>query len=247
MRIYISHHTVRKGFVLRTTSHEAHLKVAFTHEEKQIIRQRNLLKSKLMDRRPANARVDDREEKFVLRAEQLQRAKQNRSIKQLANRPVVLAMFLLSRIAAIKLILGSTFAMNGCLRVIQVWHACRNSGCSRSTACNFCAPDRWAIHSHLVRFRDFQHLIIQREIRLGSHPCTDPITQKAQLAMTAAIDLGKWLQPARLGLQDHQVINKLLKPRNYALRIPSSKDLKQRALNLTRIRPGRNNSSIPAV
>ena len=71
MRVSISHQTVRKGLVLKTTYYEVRLSVAFTHEEKQIIRQRGLLKTKLLDRRPANARNDARDEKFELRVEHL--------------------------------------------------------------------------------------------------------------------------------------------------------------------------------
>ena len=71
MRVSISHHTVRKGLLFKTTYYEVHLSVAFTHEEKQIIRQRNLLKTKLLDRRPANARVDDRDQKFELQVRHL--------------------------------------------------------------------------------------------------------------------------------------------------------------------------------
>jgi len=71
MRVSIDHHTIRKGLLFKKTFHEVHLSVAFTHEEKQIIRQRGLLKTKLVDRRPANARVDDRDEKFELRVEHL--------------------------------------------------------------------------------------------------------------------------------------------------------------------------------
>lgn len=71
MRVSITHHAVQRGIVLKTTYYEVQLKVAFTHEEKQIIRQRNLLRTKLMDRRPATARVDDRDEKFELRVEHL--------------------------------------------------------------------------------------------------------------------------------------------------------------------------------
>jgi len=40
--------------------------VLFTHEELQIIRQRKLLQTKLLDRRPATAKVDDRDSKFEL-------------------------------------------------------------------------------------------------------------------------------------------------------------------------------------
>ena len=78
MRVSISHHTVRKGFILKTTYYEVHLSVAFTHEEKQIIRQRGLLKTKLLDRRPANAKNDARDEKFELRVEDLMNQKVDR-------------------------------------------------------------------------------------------------------------------------------------------------------------------------
>lgn len=71
MRISIDHHTIQKGLLFKTTYYEVHLTVAFTHEEKQIIRQRGLLTTKLIDRRPANAKVDDRDEKFELRVEHL--------------------------------------------------------------------------------------------------------------------------------------------------------------------------------
>ena len=71
MRVSVSHETTRSGFILKKTYHEVILQVAFTHEEIQIIRQRNLLKTKLMDRRPADAKVDDRTEKFELRVEDL--------------------------------------------------------------------------------------------------------------------------------------------------------------------------------
>ncbi|NSY37531.1 hypothetical protein [Leisingera sp. ANG59] len=71
MRVSISHHTVRKGLLFKKTFYEVHLSLAFTHEEKQIIRQRGLLTTKLLDRRPATAKVDDRDEKFELRVEHL--------------------------------------------------------------------------------------------------------------------------------------------------------------------------------
>ncbi|WP_323768505.1 hypothetical protein [Marinovum sp.] len=71
MRVSISHDTVRKGLIFKITYYEVTLSVAFTHEEKQIIRQRNLQKTKLVDRRPATARNDDRDEKFELRVEHL--------------------------------------------------------------------------------------------------------------------------------------------------------------------------------
>ena len=78
MRVSISHNTVRKGFLFRKTYYEVVLKVAFTHEEKQIIRQRKLLKTKLLDRRPADAKNDARDEKFELRVQHLLKRKPDR-------------------------------------------------------------------------------------------------------------------------------------------------------------------------
>ncbi len=66
MRITIKHDTVQRGFILKTTYYQVSLTVLFSHEEKQILRQRNLLKTKLLDRRPATAKVDDRDSKFEL-------------------------------------------------------------------------------------------------------------------------------------------------------------------------------------
>lgn len=67
MRVSITHHDIRKGFLFKQTLYEVHLSVAFSHEETQVIRQRRLGRTKLLDRRPATARVDDRDEKFELR------------------------------------------------------------------------------------------------------------------------------------------------------------------------------------
>lgn len=78
MRVSITHETIRKGFIFKTTYYDVHLKVAFTHEEKQIIRQRKLLKTKLLDRRPADAKNDARDEKFELRVEHLMDEKLDR-------------------------------------------------------------------------------------------------------------------------------------------------------------------------
>jgi len=71
MRVSIDHHETRKGFILKKTFHEVWLTVEFSHEEKQIIRQRNLTKTKLLDRRPADAKIDDRDDKFELRMDHL--------------------------------------------------------------------------------------------------------------------------------------------------------------------------------
>lgn len=66
MRISIKHNTVRQGLLFKTTYYQVQLTVLFTHEEIQIIRQRKLLKTKLLDRRPATTKVDDRDAKFEL-------------------------------------------------------------------------------------------------------------------------------------------------------------------------------------
>ncbi|WP_299919330.1 hypothetical protein [uncultured Roseobacter sp.] len=66
MRISIKHQTIRKGLLFKTTYYEVALTVLFTHEEIQIIRQCKLMKTKLFDRRPATAKVDDRDSKFEL-------------------------------------------------------------------------------------------------------------------------------------------------------------------------------------
>ena len=67
MRVSIDHRSVERGWLFKTTYYEVHLTVAFTHEEKQIIRQRRLGETKLLDRRPADAKVDDRDERFELK------------------------------------------------------------------------------------------------------------------------------------------------------------------------------------
>jgi hypothetical protein len=67
MRVTIEHYDAKRGWLFPKTYHEVHLTVAFSHEEKQIIRQRRLGESVLLRRRPATAKVDDRDDKFVLR------------------------------------------------------------------------------------------------------------------------------------------------------------------------------------
>jgi len=73
MRVSISHETVRQGFIFKTTYYVVCCTVNFTHEETQIIRQRKLEKSVLLTRRPATAKVDDRDDKFTLSVATLQK------------------------------------------------------------------------------------------------------------------------------------------------------------------------------
>ncbi|KAA0909536.1 hypothetical protein FLO80_21135 [Aquicoccus porphyridii] len=103
MRVSIQHHTVRKGLLFKTTYHEVHLTVAFTHEEKHIIRQRNLLKTKLVDRRPATAKVDDRDEKFELRVEHLMDGRTDRFLCATPSRAKIYEDNLLAMLGQMKL------------------------------------------------------------------------------------------------------------------------------------------------
>ena len=103
MRVSIKHETVRRGLIFKTTYYEVQLRVAFTHEEKQIIRQRNLLRTKLMDRRPAGAKVDDRDEKFELRVEKLMDAKSDRFLCATPSQSKIYEEHLLDALAQMKL------------------------------------------------------------------------------------------------------------------------------------------------
>lgn len=66
MRVSIKHETVRRGMIFKQSLYEVQVTVLLSHEELQIVRQRNLLLTKLLDRRPATAKVDDRDSKFEL-------------------------------------------------------------------------------------------------------------------------------------------------------------------------------------
>ena len=118
MRVSIDHHTVRKGLLFKTTYYEVHLSVAFTHEEKQIIRQRGLLKTKLMDRRPANAKVDARDEKFELRVEDLMDGRTDRFLCATPSKSKLYEEALLGVMEQMKLWLGDN-AETGSRRVVE--------------------------------------------------------------------------------------------------------------------------------
>lgn len=66
MRISIEHRVVRSGWLFKLTYHAVDCTVHFTHEERQIIRQHRLGSTALLTRRPATAKVDDRDEQFTL-------------------------------------------------------------------------------------------------------------------------------------------------------------------------------------
>ena len=118
MRVSISHHTVRKGLLFKTTYYEVHLDVVFSHEEMQIIRQRNLAQTKLLDRRPATARIDDRDEKFELRLQDLMRATTDRFPCATPSEAKVYEEGLLEALARVKLWLVDN-AEVGARRVVE--------------------------------------------------------------------------------------------------------------------------------
>jgi hypothetical protein len=102
MRVSIEHHEVRRGMVFKRTYHEVWLTVAFTHEEKQIIRQRNLSRTKLLDRRPATAKVDDRDDKFELRMDHLSNGKTDRFLCATPSKSKIYEEELLAMLAQVK-------------------------------------------------------------------------------------------------------------------------------------------------
>lgn len=71
MRVKIEHVEVRSGFILKTTVHEVHLTVDFTHEEKQIVRQRFLMNHVLMERLPFDSKEDDDPDWYALQVKHL--------------------------------------------------------------------------------------------------------------------------------------------------------------------------------
>ena len=110
MRVSIDHQTTRKGLILKSTYHEVSLQVAFTHEEKQIIRQRKLESTKLLDRRPADAKVDARDEKFELRIEDLMDGKIDRFLCATPSQSTIYEETLLDALARLKLWLDDNAA-----------------------------------------------------------------------------------------------------------------------------------------
>lgn len=113
MRVTISHHDVRQGFLFRKTFYEVHLSVAFSHEEKQIIRMRRLSDTKLLDRRPATAKVDDRDEKFELRLRDLLDGRTDRFLCATPSKAKIYEEDLFRVMAQIKLWIGDNAESGG--------------------------------------------------------------------------------------------------------------------------------------
>ena len=71
MRVKIEHSEQSAGFLFKRPFVDVHLTVDFTHEEKQIIRQRRLEEQLLLNRIPANAKRDDDPDWYGLRVKHL--------------------------------------------------------------------------------------------------------------------------------------------------------------------------------
>ncbi|MFZ7093731.1 hypothetical protein [Primorskyibacter sp. 2E233] len=119
MRISISHDTVQRGWLFKTTYYEVSLSVALTHEEKQIIRQRNLQKTKLLDRRPADAKNDARDEKFELRVEHVLTGRTDRFLCATPSRAKIYEDNLLAMLGQMKLWLDDN-AETGARTVVEL-------------------------------------------------------------------------------------------------------------------------------
>lgn len=113
MRILISHHDVRKGFFLPKTFYQVRLSVAFSFEEKQIIKQRRLAQTKLLDRRPATAKVDDRDEKFELHLSDLLDGREDRFLCRTPSAAKIYEEDLLAVLSQVKSWIGDNAESGG--------------------------------------------------------------------------------------------------------------------------------------
>ncbi len=78
MRVKISSEEVRAGFPFKKNFFDVLATADFTHEEKQIITQRNLGDHILMERWPADAKVDDDAAWYALRVKHLMERRADR-------------------------------------------------------------------------------------------------------------------------------------------------------------------------
>ena len=78
MRVKIEHVEQRVGWLFGRAVHEVHLTVDFTHEEKQIVRQRGLLDHAILERIPFDAKLDDDPDWYALKVRHLIERKPDR-------------------------------------------------------------------------------------------------------------------------------------------------------------------------
>lgn len=71
MRVKIDHREIRKGFVLKTSFYEVSCQVQFTEVQRHVIQDRYLAGYVILERTPANARLDDDPDWFTLKIRHL--------------------------------------------------------------------------------------------------------------------------------------------------------------------------------
>jgi len=76
------------------------------------------------------------------------------------------------------------------------------------------AVDRDAVDRDAVTIRQFQHQIIQGQIRFCHYPRLDPAPRASQLAVAAAVALRARLQHTHFTLQDHHVVDEFYRNPN---------------------------------
>ena len=119
MRISVSHDPIQKGILFKKTYYQVSVSVLFTHEEIQIIRQRGLQKTKLMDRRPATAKVDDRDEKLALFLRDLLNGKTDRFLCETPSKAKIYEEQLMAMLGQVNLWIDDN-AEVGAARVTEI-------------------------------------------------------------------------------------------------------------------------------
>ena len=71
MRVRLDHQILRKGFILTKPFYQVTVQVDFTEVQQHVIRDRNLQDYVILERVPANARIDDNLDWFTLRIRHL--------------------------------------------------------------------------------------------------------------------------------------------------------------------------------
>ena len=119
MRVRIDHQEIRKGFVLKKTFYEVSAQVDFTQVQLHVIHDRTLKDYVIMERAPANARIDDDTDWFTLKIRHLLDGKTDR---HLCSDPVAAKNYeadLIERLRLLKEFLEGNEQM-GASRVIEL-------------------------------------------------------------------------------------------------------------------------------
>ena len=71
MRVRLDHQIIRKGFILTKPFYQVSVQVDFTEVQRHVIQDRNLQDYVILERIPANARIEDNLDWFTLRIRHL--------------------------------------------------------------------------------------------------------------------------------------------------------------------------------